>query len=184
MKTILLTLTALVSGLGIAGLSGRQDPAQDMPKPGPEHERILNLAGTWDAVITITAPDGSGQQSKGSLRTEKLGAFHTVDHFEGELMGMPFHGHGVNSYCPVRKQHVTFWSDSMSPSPILLTGTYDESKKELRMSGESAGMSGKLEKMRTVIKIESDDRYVFSLFGPGPDGEEMQHMMIEYTRKK
>lgn len=187
MKTILVTLSAFVSGLGFAAFPAQPEvPAasQDMPKPGPQHDMILELAGNWDAVVVMPGPDGNEQRSKGSMRTEKLGAFHTVDQFEGEMMGAPFHGRGINSYCPLRKQYVSTWVDSMGPSPIQLTGSYDAAKKELTMTGECVGMSGKLEPMRTVTRYADADHYTFSMFGPGPDGKEMKHMTIEYSRKK
>lgn len=191
MKTALFLVTTLVSALGIgvgAALPGPQEKEQPampgLPQSGPQHAMLQKLAGAWDAVVIVTAPDGSEQRSKATMQTEKHGNFHTVDRFDGGFMGVPFIGRGINSYCPLRKKYVTFWTDSMSPTPVVLTGDYDEAKKELTMNGECMGPGNEMVPMRTVTRFTDADHYTFTMFGPDADGKEAKHLTIEYTRKK
>ena len=41
--------------------------AQEPPKPGPEHQKLKELEGTWDSVMEM-----AGQESKGELLQIKL----------------------------------------------------------------------------------------------------------------
>ena len=190
MKILLPALLVLVSGLDpeppTGGTVAEPDtaPAQDAFQPQAEHIRLQKLAGTWEAVIVTADPQGGEQRARGTLTTVEHAAYHTLETFQGEFMGMPFTGHGVNGYCTVRKQYFTFWTDSMTSSPMTLFGDYDAEKRELVMKGECFGMSGKLEPCRTVTHYQDDDHYSWAMFGVGPDGQEIQHLRVEYTRKK
>lgn len=187
MKLRFLSLAACVAGAGIAYSLPRGEPtapaAQDSFHAGPPHQRLQGLAGTWDAVVIVRGPTGEEQRTRGTLTTETLADFHTVDRFEGELMGMKFVGHGVNGYCAVRRQYFTFWTDSMTSSPMSLAGDFDEASAELRLKGECYGMSGKLEPCRTVLHLVDGDHSTFTLYGAGPDGTDVEHLRIEYTRR-
>ena len=159
-------------------------PRQGPLKPGPEHALRQKLCGTWDAVLITRDPKGAELNSKGTLSTTRSSDFHTVDSFQGEFMGMPMTGHGMNGYCTVRREFFTFWTDSMTPSPMTLRGSFDAATRTLTLRGECYGMSGKLEPCRTVLHVTDDDHYEWALFGAGPDGKEQQHLRIEYTRHK
>jgi hypothetical protein len=65
-------------------------------------------------------------------------------------------------------------------------GTCDPDGKIITMTGEASDpMSGKTnQKWRTVLRIESKDKHVFEMYGPGPDGKEFKQMEITYTRAK
>lgn len=152
--------------------------------PGPEHALLQGLVGTWNAVLILKDPTGAEQKTHGTLTTVRETDFHTSDRFEGSLMGMPMLGHGISGYCPIRKQHYRFWTDSMTPVPLVLWGAYDAGKRELVLSGECFGASGKLEPCRTVTRFVDDDHVTWTLSGKGPGGAELQILRIEYTRKK
>jgi hypothetical protein len=190
MKILLPTLLILASTLAVGSSAPAPQDAQsaaameDMLRPGPQHAMLQKFAGNWDTVIVLKPPTGAEQRTKGTMNCAKHTDFHTIDSFEGELMGMKFLGHGINGYCPVKKKYFTLWTDSMTPSPLSLEGDYDAATKELTMTGAAFGMSGKLEPCRTVTRYQDDDHYTFTMFGPGPDGKEVQHLAIEYTRKK
>ena len=187
MKTILVTLAALSSGLGLGySIQDSANPAaaQDPMQPGPQHALLQKHVGTWDAVVVTHDEQGKEVRDKGTMVNKKLSDFHTADQYSGEFMGMPFTGNGVNTYCPLRKQFITFWTDSMSPSPLILQGDYDAKTKTMTMTGEMFGMSGKLEPCRTVTVHKDADHIEWSMYGPGPDGKEVQHLRIEYTRRK
>lgn len=191
MKILVSTLVVLASGLCLAALTQGKEKApasesapQDPFQAGPQHARLMKLVGNWDAVIIMADPTGAEQKSNAKMAMTKHSEFHTIEDFDGEFMGMPFKGHGINGYCPLKKQYYTLWTDSMAASPLVLYGDWDEKKGELTLTGEGVGMSGKLEKFRTVTKYPDADRIAWSMYGPGPDGKESQHLRIDYTRKK
>ncbi|HTF87665.1 MAG TPA: DUF1579 family protein [Planctomycetota bacterium] len=158
--------------------------SQSALQPTTEHALLQARAGTWDAVIVLADPAGGEQRSAATLVTTKHADFHTLDEFRGTLMGMPFAGHGINGYCAVRKQFFTLWTDSTTPSPMLLYGDYDAKKRELVLRGECYGMSGKLEPCRSVTRLVDDDHASWTLFRSGSEGVEQQLLRIDYTRKR
>ena len=129
LKSLPATLLTLLAGAALGyglqdhGKAGqdhgkKQDhaaaPEMAMPKPGPEHAMLMKSVGTWDAKV-----HSMGQESKGVQVTSALGQFFVVDEFKGEFGGMPFAGRGINGYDPIKKQFVSMWADSMSPSPTV-----------------------------------------------------------------
>jgi hypothetical protein len=193
MKVLVPSLVVVCAGFGIAysihsNVDANPAPAaaavQEAPVAGPEHAMLQKLVGTWDAVVITNDETGAEQRSKGATSTVKHTDFHTIDSFLGDFMGMPFKGNGVNGYCQVKKQFFTFWTDSMTPSPVYLTGQYDAKKREMAMTGECFGMTGKLEPCRTVTQYKDDDHYNWAMYMTGPDGKEMRALAIEYTRRK
>lgn len=139
MKLLLTALCALTLALGLrSALAAEPAPpaaprtATDDPfRPGPQHERLQKLVGTWDAVLVRTDARGVEQRTSGTLTTEAHTGFHTIETFRGEFMGAPYQGRGTNGYCSARKQYFTFWTDSMTSSPMVLHGDYDAEKREL-----------------------------------------------------
>lgn len=190
MRLSIVALSILASCLGFGLLLSGEEPAtkdaaaQDAFHPGPQHALLQGLAGTWDAVLVIKDEKGADVRSRGTLTTVQHAGFHTIDSFEGELMGMKMSGHGMSGYCAARKQFFRFWTDSMTPSPMTLFGDYDGAKRELTMRGECLGRSGRLEKCKTVTRLKDDDHIEWALLGAGPDGKEMQILRIEYARRK
>lgn len=181
MKLLLASSVLLASLLGLAAAAAPRAQDAGFPQPGPQHVLLQKTAGTWDAAVYMM---GSDKPSKGTLTRTKLAGFHTFDSFEGDVMGTKFVGHGMNGYCPIRKQFFGYWTDSMTPTPMTVQGDYDEKKRELTMEGECFGMSGQLEKCRTVAHFVDDDHMDWAMYGAGPDGKDMQHLRIEYTRRK
>jgi hypothetical protein len=154
--------------------------AQEAPKPGPEHEFLRKLEGTWDATVKF----GEGE-SKGTMtyRMEMSGLWLVGD-FQGSFFGQKFEGRGLDSYDVNKKKYVGVWVDSMTTAPMLSEGTYDKDKKTMTMTGEGPGMDGKLMKMKMVTEYKDNDNIVFTMSGPGKDGKDQTMMVITYKRKK
>ncbi len=189
MKLLALVVLALGSGFGLeqalAPTSTRYGTPVQEPAPATaEHKMLQKLAGTWDAVLTMPGPSGEAMKSSGSMVTKKHSDYFVVDEFTADLMGQKFIGHGVHGYCPLQKKYFTHWSDSLSPTPLYATGTYNEKTKELVLTGECQGMSGKLEACRIVTHFVDEDHTAFDMYGAGPDGKEMHFLHIDYTRTK
>lgn len=158
-----------------------------MPKPGPEHELLKMDAGTWDAVVEIIpGPGAPPMTSKGvEVNTVGCGGLCLVTDFKGEMMpGMPFHGHGVTTWDPIKKKYAGSWTDSMSMGLAIAEGSYDAATKKVNGSMEGPDMTGKVVKSRTVVEYPGDGRRSMTAYMPGPDGKDVQMMKITYTRQK
>ena len=122
-------------------------------------------------------------QMLASGRVEFRGGFWLVDHFTGEFGGMKFEGRGFTGYDPIKGKYVGTWFDSMSPSMMVLEGSYDAAGKVLTMTGMGVGMDGKPAMHRMVTTHTGADTMEFEMFVTGEDGKEAPMMKISYTRR-
>lgn len=153
---------------------------QEFPKPGPEHEELRKMEGTWDAVM-----DMNGQKSKAKAVYKSIcGGMWLESDFEGDLFGTKFTGHGLDGYDLNKKKYVSIWVDSMSSAPLRMEGDYDEAKKTLVMTGESVSPDGQPQNFKNVTEMKDDDHFTFKMYMVQPGGEEQLAFSIEYTRKK
>ncbi len=154
--------------------------AQESPKPGPEHRKLKELEGTWDAIMKF-----GDTESKGTVvyKMEVGGLWLTSD-FQGDFAGEKFSGKGLDSYDPAKKKYVSVWVDSMITSPLITEGTYDKDGKVLTMTGEGPGPDGKPIKMKMVTEHKEKNTMLFTMFGPGEDGKEAAMFSITYKRRK
>lgn len=155
--------------------------AQDFPKPGPEHERLIKeLEGNWDCVM-----DMGGQKSKCTATYKSIcHGMWLASEFQGELAGAKFHGHGLDGYDLHKKKYVGVWVDSWTSGPMNMEGNFDPKTKLLVMTGESVGPDGKLQKYRNTTETKDKDHFTFKMSMIQPDGSEQLAFTIEYTRRK
>lgn len=151
--------------------------AQEGPKPGPEHEALKKLEGTWDATMKF-----GGAESKGTMVYKmEVGGLWLTSSFEGSFGGGKFSGKGLDSYDPAKKKFVSVWVDSMITSPMIMEGDYDKDKKTLTLTGDGIGPDGKKTKFKSVSEMKDDDTIHFSMY-MGDTKE--PGFTIDYKRKK
>jgi hypothetical protein len=150
---------------------------QEPPKPGPEHEVLKKMEGTWDATMK-----GGGTESKSTMVYKMdLGGLWLSSTLDGEAGGQKFQGRGFDGYDPMKKKYVGVWVDSMSNSPMTMEGTFDKEKKTLTMGGEGPGIDGKPTKYKSVTEFKDDDNMVMSMWmGDGKD----PMFVVTFKRKK
>jgi len=153
--------------------------AQQPPKPGPEHEKFKDIVGEYDATVKF-----GGMESKATAVYKlDFGGFFLIEEFEGDFGGMKFKGRGQMGYCPIRQKYFTVWIDSMSPSPMVMSGTFDKEGKTLTEEGEGPGQDGKIAKFKTVSTAVDKDTLNMTMYQV-KDGKETEMMSIVYKRKK
>jgi hypothetical protein len=183
-----LVLSACVVALIVPGIAAAQAGGQapPMPKPGPEHELFKMDVGTWDATVEMMpGPGAKPETSKGvEVNTIGCGGLCLISDFKGQAMGSPFAGHGVSTWDPAKKKYVGSWTDSMSQGLMIGESSWDPASKTFTGSMEGPDMTGKIVKSKVVGEYPKPDSRVFTMYGPGPDGKEMQMMRITYTRRK
>ncbi len=154
--------------------------AQEPPKPGPEHERLKQAEGTWEA--TIKTEEG---ESKGTMTYKMdLGGLWLVSQFEGDFGGQKFQGHGLDTYDAKKKKYVSVWVDSNSTTPMIMEGTYDNQAKALTMTGEGPGPEGKPVMFKSVLEHKDPDTMVLNMSTAEKGGKDQPMMTITYKRKK
>lgn len=132
------TVLGIILHLSLASLSS----GQEFPKPGPEHEKLRELVGDWDAVMIM-----GDQKSKATVTYKSIcGGMWVESDFHGMLGDLPLHGHGLDGYDLKRKKYVGVWVDSFESAPLHFEGDIDPKSKLLVMTGESLGPDGKLQK--------------------------------------
>lgn len=155
------------------------------PQATPDHQRLARQVGVWDAALEyLDFNTGRPARSKGtSVRKQPLGPLWLVDSFQAEVMGMPFKGMGTTGYDPAKKKLVGTWVDSMTPSLLVVEGSWDAAGKVMTLSGTGVGQDG--EPARTTLRttVRSDDEHVFEMFTQLPDGKDVKLMTITYTRR-
>ena len=152
-------------------------PAQDFPKPGPEHAFLKKMEGTWDVTMKV-----AGGESKGTVSYKmELGGLWLTSSLECDIFGSKFTGKGLDTYDLRKKKFVSIWFDSMNTQPTIMEGTHDPVKKTLTMTGEGPGMDGKPTKFRSVSEMPDDNTVHFSMYMG--DSKE-PGFVITYKRKK
>jgi hypothetical protein len=186
-RVFLCTLAAAAISLAAGAQQPTPPPGMPpLPKPGPEHAVLKADEGTWDATVEMMGPPGAPMPppSKGTETNTLMGGMWLVTDFKGDMMGMPFTGHGIAGWDSGKKKYVMVWTDNMSPALMQGESTYDASKKTMTGFMEGPDMAGKMSKMKSVTEWKDADTRVFTMYAPGPDGKEAPTMRITYKRRK
>ena len=155
--------------------------------PGDHHKHLEALVGSWSAQVSHwMAPGAPPQESTGSCTYAwVMGGRYLKQEFQSSFQGMPFEGYGLTGYDNFKKKHNSFWIDSMGTGMYPGTGTCTDNGKtmevHMEMDDPMTGQTGL--KMRGVTRILGEDKHVFEMYAPGPDGNEYKSMVITYTRQ-
>ncbi len=168
-------LVAVLCSFGIA-----EAFAQQPQKPGPEHARLKEMEGAWDAVMEM-----SGQKSKATATYKTIcGGMWITSDFECNLGGMQYQGHGMDGYDQQKKKYVGYWFDSMTSAPMTFEGDFDAGQKVLTMHGTSIGPDGQPQKFHSTTEMKGKDQMTFKMFAADAEGKAQLAFTIEYTRRK
>jgi len=154
---------------------------------GEHHAHLKPLVGSWKcATKWWQDPKESAQESTGTMERKMImGDRFLQEEYKGTMMDMPFTGMGFCGYDNLKKKYVSTWMDSMSTMIMTMTGTCDGAGKSFTFTGEhECPITGKMQKMRTVLRIESPDKHVMEMYGPDPDGKEFRNFEMICTRVK
>jgi hypothetical protein len=152
--------------------------------PGPEHEFLKSMAGSWKAVTKSWMGPGEPQVSEGTAtRTMILGGRYLKDEFKSTFMDKPFEGFGVTGYDLFKKEFVGTWSDTFGTGILMSRGKIDASGKVMTMTGSyDDPVTGEKKTMKEVTKILGPDQHVFEIWET-QGGKEVKSMEITYTRQ-
>ena len=178
----------VVVSLGSVGMAqekpGSPDGAPPMPKPGPEHQVLTQDVGVWDATVALVMePGGKPEISKGTETNRLMGGLWLIQDFQGELLGLPFHGHSMTGYDPAKKKYVGTWVDTVSPGLSMVEGTLDPKTKIMTAWIEGPGPDGVVMKSRATTEWKDANTRVFTMHSPEGKGPSFAMMTITYQRR-
>lgn len=192
MKKLACLMLLIACGVANAADKPKMDPKMEAQmaemmkyaNPGPQHEKLKAMVGTWDATIKSWMGGPEPSVSKGVMKNEMaLGGRLLTSEYKGEWEGAPFDGFGLTGYDLKEGKLKSFWTDTMSTSWMVMDGAMSTDGKELTSTGSIDGMDGKPMAVRTVTKIDGPDKHVYTMYGT-MGGQEMPVMEITYNRKK
>src|SRR6266478_3305581 len=153
-----LAVIGVAAFLLIGAPVGAADEIPAPPKPGPEHDVLKQMEGTWEYTLKMGGDAKDAKESKGTTTSKmELGGLWLVSNHEGDFGGMKFQGKGMDTYDAAKKKYLGVWADSMGTYPMLTEGTYDKVKKTLTMTSEGPGPDGKMAKYQMVTEFKNRD---------------------------
>lgn len=153
---------------------------------GHEHEMLAESVGEYDMVVrTWMGPGGEVMEESGTAKRHMmLGGRVMVEEVSSTMMGMPFDGYGLSGFDNVTGKYWATWNDSMSTGIMVAEGTCDEMGGTCTFIGTYNDPVTKQETTsRMTIEHTDETTELFTMYGPGPDGNEMKMMEITYTKK-
>jgi hypothetical protein len=177
----LLLLPALAVAQETAPKAEETDPAT---AGADARQVVLADVGTWDAEMQTHLGEGRVIEAQGvEVNRACCGDLWVESEFVSEEKDGRFEGRGLMGYDAQKKKYVSVWVDSMGSQLAVMEGDYDAEKKLLTMSGAMPGKDGKMVEWTYETHHESPDKRHFYVRRPGPDGELMTVMTIQYTRR-
>jgi hypothetical protein len=169
----------------------KMDPQQmmemwkQMAQPGEPHKLFASLAGSWTTTTKEWMEPGKPPtESTGTAEMKMLldGRF-LYQEYNGQMMGQPFSGIGINSYDNMTKKYVTAWMDSMGTGIFLMEGTASADGKTITQKGQHPEPGGGQMKHRAVWRIVDPNTQTFEMYGTHQGGKEAKVLEITYSRK-
>ena len=153
--------------------------------PGEPHKLFATLVGSWTTTTREWMEPGKPpMESTGTAEMKMLldGRF-LYQEFNGQMMGQPFNGIGIDGYDNMRKKYVTAWMDSMGTGIFLMEGTASPDGRTITLRGSHPEPGGGKMTHRAIWKIINADNQIFDMYGAHHGQKEMKMMEIVYTRK-
>lgn len=153
--------------------------------PGPEHQKLEVLAGSWDAVVkTFEKPDAPVEKKGSSECRMILGGRFFQEEFKGEMQGQPFAGMGVYGYDKAAQKYFCLWVDTMSTQYLALQGKSSNDGKSFTYKGQLKDPVTKQAcEFRSKVLIADADHHHMEMYQVDK-GAETKMMEIHYTRRK
>ena len=154
--------------------------------PGEPHKLFAGLAGTWSTTTKEWVEPGKPPtESTGTAELKMLldGRF-LYQEYNGEMMGQPYSGIGIDAYDNMTKKYTTAWMDSMGTGIFIMQGTAGADGRTITLKGSHPEPGGGQMSHRAVWKIIDHDNQTFDMYGTHHGGKEMKVMEIVYTRKQ
>jgi hypothetical protein len=163
----------------------KQSPAANVDVPGPAHQRLGDLAGTWDVTIRYKLGDKE-HEGKASCEAKWIleGRFLQQD-YKSNFQGKPYEVIQLLGYDSAAKKSIEIKLDNLSTGVMHNEGSISEDGKVITNLGKSLDpATGKPYKLRTVTTIVDHDHFTLEWFGTEDGGKESRVVSMSHTRRK
>ncbi len=195
MKKFALASMVLVCLIGSAfAAEGTQPSEEEMMKrwmevasPKAEHEMLGKLAGDWNCSMKFwMGPGAPMQEGKGACTHSVVNGGRAVSSlFTGEMMGMPYEGHGMDGFDNFNKVYWATWTDNMTTGMMYMEGTSTDGGKTVvfNTTMDEPVMGVKDKPVRMVSKWVDENTHVLESWDEVGTPNEFKAMEITYSRK-
>jgi hypothetical protein len=199
MRSIPLVITTLCLALTVTPVVAKEkkhekamDPQEMMEvwkklgQPGEPHKLFSILTGSWTTQTKEWMEPGKPpMESTGTAELKMLldGRF-LYQEYNGQMMGQPYSGIGIDGYDNLTKKYSTVWLDTMGTGVFLMEGTASADGKTITLRGSHPEPGGGKMSHRAVWKIVDDQNQIFEMYGSHGKEKEMKFLEIVYTRKQ
>ena len=184
-------------------LTPPQSSEQDMPGwirrglPGSGHEALQPLVGRWRVRYEVYGTLGRRGDEPPivsedvTTRREWIGEGRFIeDTTEGTLMGAPIWRRGWLGYSNIDQRYEWVTIDSVNPTMMIYLGAPRSGPQQpIDMNGAFTDQGvageetvGKRVGLRTVIRIDNNDRHMFELYFKRPGDKEVLALRSVYVR--
>jgi hypothetical protein len=171
--------------IGLAQDDKKQPDAVKPDLPGPIHQRLGDLEGTWEVSTRYVIAD---KEHEGKATCEAkmiLGGRFLQQEYSSRFQGQPFHVLQLWGYDNIKKKSIEIMMDTMGTGVLHNEGTVSDDGKVITNSGESRDpQTGRPYKLRTVTTIVDHDNFVTEWFSPDEGGKEAKVVTLTHKRKK
>lgn|SRR5262249_10673645 len=202
-STLVLTRVAIEPSKTPVAAKPRFSNQQDMPDwmrrglPGDAHAALGPLVGTWRVRYEVYGTLGRRGDEPPIVsedvrtRREWVGGGRFIeDTTEGTLLGAPMWRRGWLGYSSMDRRYEWVTIDSVNTTMMTYVGASGSGQQSpISMDGvfTDQGVAGeetvgKRVGMRTVMRVDSDDRHVFELYFTRPGQREVLAVRSLYTR--
>jgi len=187
MKKTLLMLFVLVVATGMLQAQSAEEIAMqewmESISPNEHHTWLAQLEGEWTYTSSMwmdpSQPPTTGKGN--SVKEMVMGGRYLEESHKGTSMGMPFEGKGVTAYDNAKGKYLTNWIDNFGTGFMTSEGQLEGD--ELITMSEYPNMTGGMDLIKSVTKIESKDKHIMTMYIVAKDGKEIKNMELIYTRK-
>src|SRR6516225_2342124 len=171
MKTAVMRCTLVLAVLAPAPArlvaQEKKDQAPKVPAdvPGPAHQQLGKLEGSWDVTITYKLGD-KVREGKATCQAKLiLGGRFLQQDYDSIFQDQPFHVLQILGYDNDKQKTFELMMDSMSTGLLHNEGTISEDGKLITNLGQSRDPTTKKPyKLRTVYTIADPDHFTIEWF--------------------
>lgn len=156
--------------------------------PNEHHKHMADMIGEWDVKGQMwMAPGAPATPMHGTSKSVSiLGGRFFQSTFDGEFMGMPFSGIGIDGYDIAAGQHISYWIDNMGTMHMTSRGQCENGGMKMTMTADfNDPITGQAKTMKMVSTALDRNTVNVVMYDVGvlPDGGDFKQMVFTYTRR-
>ncbi|MDP6478632.1 MAG: DUF1579 family protein [Phycisphaerales bacterium] len=150
--------------------------------PGEGQARLAARVGQWDVVVRHRMAAGAPmQEARSEAEFEMmLGGRFLVQEYEANWEGMQFEGIGIAAHNNKTGKYQVTWLDNMGIG--LMQGSGEFKGDMLQWTAVATDPLMGDVTMRGTETFDDPNRFVATMYYPGPDGKEFKMMEMVYSR--